>query len=100
MSPSRPSAALEASPSSAPHPSAVDDEQVTAHVVARPRGEVDGGSGDVFGVAPTAGRDTLENLTIARFVFAKRFGVGGADVAGRDGVDVDAFGAPLVGESF
>ena len=81
-------------------PAAVDDEDVAGDVVAGCGGEEDGGAGEVFGVAPAAGGDALEDLTIAGLVGLESFSVGGGEVAGRDGVDLDVAARPLVGEGF
>src|SRR5215213_2600911 len=80
------------------HPAAVHDEDVAVDVVARRRGEEDGRAREVLRLAPAGGRDAFEYLSVARLVPLQRRRVVGAHVAGRDGVDVDAPGRPLVGE--
>ena len=82
----------------AAHPAAVDGEDGAGDVVAGGGGEEEGGAGEVVGLAPAAGGDAFEDLAVAGFVGLEGFGVGGGEVAGRDGVDLDAFGGPLVGE--
>jgi hypothetical protein len=67
-------------------------------VVAGGGGEEDGGSGEVFGVAPATGGNAIEDLTGALGIVLQGLGVVGGEVAGGDGVDVDAAGGPLVGE--
>jgi len=49
-------------------------------------------------LAPAGGGDAFEDLAVAGFVGLQGFGVGGGEVAGGDGVDLDVFGGPLVGE--
>ncbi len=49
-------------------------------------------------MAPAGGGDTLEDLAVAGLVGLESFGVGRREVAGGDGVDLDALGGPLVGE--
>ena len=49
-------------------------------------------------MAPAAGGDAFEDLAVAGLVGLEGFGVGGGEVAGSDGVDLDALGRPLVGE--
>ena len=83
---------------SAGKPASVDGEDGAVDVFRRRRGEEDGGAGDVGGLAPAAGRDAVEDRLVAVGVGAQRLGVVGLDVAGRDGVDVDAARRPLVGE--
>ena len=51
-------------------------------------------------MTPASGGDALENLPVASFVSLQGFGIRGAEVARSDGVDLNAFGSPLVGESF
>ena len=51
-------------------------------------------------MAPAGGGDAFEDLAVAGFVGLQGFGVGGGEVAGGDGVDLDVFGRPLVGEGF
>jgi hypothetical protein len=80
------------------HPAAVHGEDSAGDVVAGGRTEVEGGAGDVFGLAPAGGGDALEDLAVAGFVGLEGLGIGGCEVAGCDGVDLDAFGGPLVGE--
>src|SRR5215208_4597606 len=80
------------------HPAAVDAEDVAVDVVARGRGEEDGRARQVRRLAPAPGGDAFEYLPVTRLVLLQRGRVVGAHVAGRDGVDTDAFGRPLVGE--
>src|SRR5271163_195181 len=80
------------------HPSAVDGEDGAGDVVAGGRAEVEGGACEVFGLAPAGGGDAVEDLAVASLVGLKDFGVGGGEVAGGDGVDLDSSGRPLVGE--
>ena len=49
-------------------------------------------------MAPTGGGDAFEDLAVAGFVGQEGFGVGGGEVTGCDGVDLDSPGCPLVGE--
>jgi len=51
-------------------------------------------------LAPAGGGDAFEDLAVAGFVGLEGFGVGGGEVAGGDGVDLDFFGSPFVGEGF
>jgi hypothetical protein len=80
------------------HPAAVHGEDSAGDVVAGGRAEVESGAGDVFGLAPACGGNALEDLAVAGLIGLEGFGVGGGEVAGCDGVDLDAFGSPLVGE--
>jgi hypothetical protein len=80
------------------HPAAVHGENSAGDVIAGRRAEVEGGAGDVFGLAPACGGDALEDLAVAGLVGPEGLGVGSGEVAGCDGVDLDAFGGPLVGE--
>ena len=60
--------------------------------------EIDGGSFEVFRVAPAAGGNAGEDGLAALGVVAEGFGVIGVDVAGGYGINVDASACPLVGE--
>jgi hypothetical protein len=82
----------------AAHPTAVDREDRAGDVVACRGAEEEGCSGEVGGLAPATGGDAFEDLAVAGLVGLEGFGVGGGDVAGSDGVDLNAFGGPLVGE--
>ena len=82
----------------AAHPAAVYGEDGSGDVVAGGGAEEEGGSGEVLGLAPAGGGDAFEDLAVAGLVGLEGFGVGGGEVAGGDGVDLDAFGGPLVGE--
>ena len=62
--------------------------------------EEDEGAAEVGGFAPAGGGDAGEDGGVAGFVGAEGGGVVGGDVAGGDGVDVDAFAGPFVGEGF
>jgi hypothetical protein len=73
---------------------------VAAEVIAGGGGEEDDGAFEVGGFAPTAGGDAAEDFFGAHGIGLKRGGVGGAHVAGSDGVHVDAARGPLVGEGF
>ena len=57
-------------------------------------GEEDGGPGEVRRLAPAPSGDALEDLAVAGFVGLEGFGVGRGEVAGRDGVDLDALWPP------
>ena len=83
----------------AAHPAAVYGEDGSSDVVACGRAEEESCSGEVLRLPPAGGWDALEDLAIAGFVGLEGFGVGGAEVAGSYGVDLNAFGRPLVGES-
>ena len=50
--------------------------------------------------SPAACRDAFQDLAVAGLVGLEGFGVGGGEVARGDGVDLDVFGGPLVGEGF
>ena len=78
----------------AAHPAAVYGEDGAGDVVAGGGAEEDGGAGEVFGLAPAAGGDAFEDLAVAGFVGLQGFGVGGGEVAGGDGVDLNVFAAP------
>ena len=80
------------------HPAAIYGENSAGDVIAGGRTEVEGGACDVFRLAPASGGDALEDLAIAGFVGLEGLGVCSGEVAGCDGVDLDAFGGPLVGE--
>jgi len=49
-------------------------------------------------LAPAGGGDAFEDLAVAGFIGLEGFGVGGGEVAGSDGVDLDVLGSPLVGQ--
>jgi hypothetical protein len=81
-------------------PASVHYEDVAVEVVAGRGGKKDGSAGEVFRLAPAAGGNALQNLAGALGIIAQRLGVVGIHIAGRDGVHVDAFRGPLVGEGF
>src|SRR5580658_8577468 len=80
------------------HPSAIHDQNVSMYVVARLRAQKDRGPRDVCGLAPTASRYPLQNLSVARRIALEGGGVVRSHVARRNGIDVDALRGPLVGE--
>jgi len=49
-------------------------------------------------LAPAGSGDAFEDLAVAGFVGLQGFGVGSGEVARGDGVDLNVFGSPLVGE--
>src|SRR5205085_7701888 len=75
-------------------PAAVHDEDMAVDVIACRGGEEDGRTRQIFRLAPAAGGDAFEYLPVARLVLLQGRRVVGAHVAGRDGVDVDAFRRP------
>jgi hypothetical protein len=81
------------------HPPAVDGEDGAGDVIAGGRAEIEGGACEILGLAPACCWDAVEDLAIAGLVGLESFGVGGGEVAGGDGVDLDSLGGPLVGES-
>ena len=82
----------------AAHPTAVYGEDGSSDVVACGGAEEECCSGEVLGLAPSGGGDALEDLAVAGLVGLESFGVGRREVAGSDGVDLDAPGGPLVGK--
>lgn len=66
------------------------------HVIRRRRSQKDRCTGDIFGMTPTAGRNTLENGFVAGGIRAQRLGIVGFDVTGRDGIHIDALRSPLI----
>ena len=80
----------------APQPAAVDGEDVPVHVLGGRRDEERDGAGDVCWSCPPPGRDPLTDLAVAHLVRAEWGGLLGLDVAGRDGIDANAQGRPLV----
>ena len=82
----------------AAHPAAVYGEDGSGDVVGGGGGKEEGGTGEILRLAPAAGGDALEDLAVAGFVGLEGFGVGRCEVARGDGVDLDVFRRPLVGE--
>ena len=82
----------------AAHPASVYGEDCSCDVIACGGAEKESCSGEVLRLAPAGGGDAFEDLAVAGFVCLEGFGVGGAEVAGGDGVDLNSFGGPLVGE--
>src|SRR5712692_4736222 len=81
-----------------PHPRSVDYKNVNMHIVTGRGSEKDSRTSQVFGVSPTAGRNTFQNLPVACFVLLQSLGVVGTHVTGRDRVDIDALCRPLIGQ--
>src|ERR1700678_1732702 len=81
-------------------PASVHYEDVAVEVIAGRGGKKDGSAGEVFRLAPAAGGNALKNLPGALGIVAQRLGVVRIHIAGRDGVHVDAFRGPFVGEGF
>ena len=84
----------------AAHPSAVYGEDGSRDVIAGGGAEEESGSGEILGLAPTGSGDAFEYLAVSSLVRLEGFGVGGAEVAGCNGVDLNTFGCPLVGKGF
>ena len=80
------------------HPPAVYDQHMPADVATRLTRQVDARALEVLGRAPSLGRypsgDARQPVRVVEQVLVHVSG----DVAGRDGVDGDAPGRPLVGE--
>ena len=81
------------------HPAAIDGEHRAGDVVAGGGAQVERCAGEVLRLAPAGGGDALEDLAVAGLVGLQGFGVGGGEVAGGDGVDLNVLRRPLVGES-
>ena len=58
------------------------------------------GSGNICRTAPTRRWNSLQDLPTTLRIVSKSLGVVGRHVAGRDGVDVDSFRGPLIGQRF
>ena len=84
----------------AAHPAAVYGEDGACNVIACGRAEEERCAREVLRLPPAGGWNALEDLAVAGFVGLEGFGVGGAEVAGGDGVDLNAFWRPLIGEGF
>ena len=79
-------------------PAAVYYQDMAVNIVAGGRCKKDGCPGQIVGVAPAAGGNAFEDLTGTFGVALEGFGIVGVHIAGRDGIDVDALGGPLIGE--
>src|SRR5580704_19416015 len=77
-------------------PASVHYEDVAVEVVAGRGGKKDGSAGEVFRLAPAAGRNALQDLPGALGIVAQRLSVVGIHIAGRNGVYIDAFRGPLI----
>src|SRR5580700_6095853 len=85
---------------SARQPSPIDDEHVAMDIVAGGGTEKQRGSGNICRTAPTRRGNSLQDLPTTLRIVSKSLGVVGRHVAGRDGVDVDSFRGPLIGQRF
>ena len=81
------------------HPAAVYCHDGAGDVVAGGRAEKKSCAGEIFGLTPACGGDAFEDLAIASLIGLKGLCVGRGEVSGGDGVDLNPFGSPLVGES-
>src|SRR3954463_5517759 len=78
------------------HPAAVDHEHVAGDVIAGRRGEEHDGAGEIGGLTPPTCWNARRDLVGARGIVLELLGVVGAKVAGRNGVDLNAGGAPFI----
>src|SRR5262249_38867278 len=79
-------------------PTAIHGKHVSVNVVAGCGTKKNRGAGQIFGIAPASSRNALEYLTAAHRIVAESGGIVRCHVTGSDGVHVDAFGGPLIGE--
>src|ERR1700686_2726698 len=85
---------------SASQPSAINDQDMAVNVIAGRGTKKHRRTGNVLRLAPTAGRNSLENLATADGVTAQRGCVGRRHVAWSNGVHIDSLGRPFVRERF
>jgi hypothetical protein len=82
------------------HPSAVDGKNGAGDVVAGWGAEKESCTSKVLRLAPAGCGDAFEDLAISGLIGLECLSVGGGEVAGGDGVDLNSFGSPLIGECF
>lgn len=82
------------------HPATVDGNQFARNVAAGTTGQEDNHTLEVLRFAPPAGGNTSHDTGVAIGIVDQRNIHVGINVAGSNGIDVDALGHPLVGKSF
>src|SRR5580658_1547592 len=87
-----------AMPQLAGEPAAVNNENVSADVVAGGRGKEDGSPSDILRRTPSRSRYTFKDLSGACGVILQSLREVRSHVSGGDGVDLDAARRPLVGQ--
>src|SRR5438445_3646240 len=81
---------------SSPHPSSVNDEHVSVHIVTRRGSKEDGSTREIRRLAPTTSRNAFEYLSIAGLVLLQCLCVVRAHMTRRDRVDFDSVPRPLI----
>ena len=76
------------------------NEDLAADKVGRGRRQEDNGTLEVVYLAPATSRDALQNGLVTRGVILQRFGDIGANIAGRDSVDLHAAARPFIRQRF
>ena len=79
---------------SAPQPAAVNVQHRAVEIIRIAARQKHAAARDVFRRAPAAFGNPVEDGLVPHRVFAQRLGVFRGDVAGRNGIDVDAFLCP------
>src|ERR1700730_12621559 len=77
-------------------PPAIEHQDMPVNVVARSGTEKEGCTAEIRRLAPTAGRNTTEDLAAADRVAAKGLGVVGHHITGGNGIHFNPFGSPFV----
>src|SRR4051812_20834547 len=81
------------------HPPAIHKQYMPTNIRTGPTGKIDGRPLEVLGTPPATGRDSGRDARQPLRVVEQRRVHVRLDVAGRDGIDRDALGRPLVGEA-
>ena len=80
------------------HPSTIDGEDYSVYVIGRRRGQIDDGAFHVFRISPSSCGYATQDLFGTHRIGPKGFCVIRFDVPRGNGVDVDAFACPFVGQ--